>query len=219
MSHNIFFIRTPKCATTTLKEYILQFANHFNLVVNDNFYHEYFYLQNFNVNTNHIWSKPESWNHFLENRNPDLKDIRITSIRNPLDRLRSAYYHYNRHKNKLSFDKWYVLTHAQKNKLSDDGWAMPGWGDRSDDCIINYLGIENPSDVLEKYDFVTVAEHFSTSIKLLESKLDFQFFPIQEKNKSDAYVRNEYHPLVLEIFNNNNQKDLELYQIVCENFL
>ena len=42
---------------------------------------------------------------------------------------------------------------------------------------------------------------------------------IQEKNKSDDYVRNEYHPLVLEIFNNNNQKDLELYQIVCENFL
>jgi len=67
--------------------------------------------------------------------------------------------------------------------------------------------------------FIRTPKCATTTIRLLESILDFQFLPVNSSNDSKEYDKVDYHPLVLEIFNNNNQEDLELYEIVKNNFL
>jgi len=217
MKTNILFIKTAKCATQSIRQHLFEYAISRGLKVNDANYDNFFLYGPFNINTNHILNNDEYQKHFYKEIDKNLPVIRISSVRNPLDRLYSHYcYGHKFFRQGLDFNEWYL---GQCKGTISDGWETPHWGDMTDNYMSNYMGIETLDDIKEKYDFIFIKEHFSDSLKAFGKLLKFDFKPKSIENKNPNTNNNyKFDSEVLSLFEERNKKDILLYKQVLKEF-
>jgi len=218
MAHNIFFIKTAKCATETIKSYLHEYAKNNKLKVNGGMYHSFLNNSNFNINVNHINYTEENLNHFYNSIDKNLPTIKISSVRNPLERLYSHYCFGHPYFNKgMDFNEWYIKT--MKGEIKDR-WPAAHWGDKTNNYMSDYMGIESLDKIIEQYDFIFIKEDFENSLLKLESILEYKFQKKNKKINKNPKSKKDYKfdSETIDLFNENNQKDIELYNYVLKNY-
>lgn len=217
MRNNILFIKTAKCATESIRLHLKEYANDNLLTVNDRNFNSFFFNNDFNINTNHIWYNEKTLNHFYSSIDDNLPTLRISAVRNPLKRLYSHYcFGHPKFLEGMDFNEWYIK--VAKGEL-DDGWVVPEWGDRTNNYMWNYMGLESLDEIEEKYDFIFIKEHFKESLNRFSQILDYKFSKEKKRNfnpksKKDYIFDSE----VISLFEERNQKDIKLYSTVLKNF-
>jgi len=218
MKANIFFIKTAKCATESIRKHLFQYAISQELKVNDANYEKFFLYGPFNINTNHILNEDRYHKHFYREIDKNLPIIRISAVRNPLERLYSHYcYGHRFFREGLDFNEWYL---GQCKGTISDGWEAHHWGDRTDNYMSNYMGIESLDDIREKYDFIFIKEHFSDSLKNFGKLLEYDFKPLESFENVNPNTDSNYKfdSEVLSLFEERNEKDILLYKQVLKEF-
>jgi len=218
MGFNILFVKTAKCATETLKKHLLKYAKDNSLKVNDGPFNSFYKNGDWNINTNHIWMNEKSLNHFYNSIDKDKPTIKISSVRNPLDRLYSHYCFGNpSHNAGMDFNEWYVKTIKGEIK---DYWPASRWGDKTTNYMWDYMGVSSLESLKEQYDFITVKERFEDSLIKLGNILDYEFEDkTKEINKNPKSKKDyKFTSEVIELFEENNQKDVDLYNYILKNY-
>ena len=215
--YNILFIKTGKCATETLRFYLKRYANTNSLAINDKNHEKFFERKKFNVNTNHILYNDKNLLHFANAIDKSLPVLRLSAVRNPIERLYSHYcYGHPRFREGMDFNEWYLKTTSGE---IEDYWNVPQWGDRTDNYMWNYMGIKSLDLIHLQYDIIFVKEKFEESLQKLEDVLNFKFKRIENLNvMPDSKGPYEFDSKVIEIFNERNQLDNSLYEYVLKNY-
>lgn len=219
MGYNILFIKTAKCATETIRFHLMDYARELGLTTNDGNYSRFFTKNKFNINTNHIWSDEHSLNHFYNSIDKNLPIIKISSVREPLKRLYSHYCYGNSYYNQgMGFNEWYVK--VAKGEILDK-WYAPQWGDKTNNYMWDYMNIKSIDSIEAQYDLIFIKENFNESLAKLEIVLNYEF-----KNKNREINKNpkskedyQFTEEVKSLFEENNQKDIELYNKCKKIFL
>lgn len=212
MAYNIYFVKTAKCATETIREYLIQYAKKKRLIINDAKYENFYNKTSFNINTNHIWNNSKSRQHFNKSKSKILPTIHLTAIRQPLERLYSHYcYGHIYHRKGIDFNEWYMKV---SNGELEDYWPASQWGDRTNNYISYYMDVKSVEEFEDFYDFVFVKELFNESLDQFEKVLDFEFdrLPNQLNVNKRVNRRYEFSDEVIELFNENNKLDNEIYK-------
>lgn len=218
IKHNIFFTKTAKTATESIRNHLRDYAHDSNLVVNDLKYQSYFLIKNFNINTNHIHSNEKYINHFNRSINGNLPTIKITSVRIPIERLYSHYCFGNPYfKMGMDFNEWYIK--ISKRQILDY-WDVPEWGDKTNNYMYDYMNLQTTDEVLTKYDFVFVKEKFDYSLHDFGKILNYDFGKTKFVNISKSSKENyKFDSETISLFEENNQKDIELYDMCYKRFI
>lgn len=219
MPHNIFFIKTPKCATETIAIYLRKYAEFHNLKVNSFSYQKFFELDNFNINTNHLFSDKKTFDHFLKSCDVKLPIIKISSIREPLQRFFSNYRYSNQFSKdyKLDFNEWYLTKGYHHDPRLKLGWSTHPFDLSGPNFISRYMGVKRVEELKDKFDFVFVSERFDESLVKFGNILEYKFEKVGSANvynsKETPYVFSEE---VVKKFNEINSLDLEIYNYFYE---
>lgn len=215
MRYNILFIKTAKTATESIRFHLQEYAQKELLTVNDGFFEGFFNMNQFNVNTHHIKSDERYLNHFYNSIDPNLHTLRISSVRNPLQRLYSHYcYNHPKHREGMDFNEWYIKT---MNGEIEDRWQHPENGDKTTNYMAGYMGINSIDELWEKYDFIFIKEFFQESLNSFGNLIDFQF-SVEKKTNFNPLSKKDYEfsSEVIELFNRNNELDIEIYNEVVK---
>lgn len=217
MKYNIFFVKTAKTGTETIKHYLTQYANDNHLIINDHPFLGYYRQKNFNVNTNHVLVTPEAFTHFQNSIDKNLPILRVSSIRKPIERLYSHYCFGHPYYTKgMDFNEWYIKT--MKGEI-EDKWHVPQWGDRTNEYMSNYLNIKSVDEIKNKYDFFFIKEKFNESLDKFESVLKYKFYRTKPLNVGKSKKDYIFDNLTIELFNKHNTLDNALYDHVLKNYL
>lgn len=216
MLYSIYFIKTPKCATETIKIHLNKYSEFTGLKINDGHYKSYFdsKYDGFDINTNHIYSNEETWKHFLENKKPGNPFIRVTSIRTPLLRLYSHYRYSNGYFLKLQrdFNDWYLEFCDKTDNQNECGWKDENVPNTTNNYISKYMNVENVGQLSEKYDFVFVSDLFDESLISFGNIIGHKFTKVGPANviskQTESY---QFSKEVISKFNERNVLDLELF--------
>ena len=213
MKYNIFFTKTAKCATESIRFYLREYAENNNLIINGALYESYFEIYDFNLNTNHIFYNKEYINHFTKNKDKALPTLFISSVRNPIERLYSHYCYGNFWFEKgLDFNKWYE-TYSMDENLN--GWLVPEWGDMTDNYMWNYMGIKSLSTISKQYNFIFVKEKFDSCLENFEKILGYKFKKTYIKNVNPKSDNNFiFDDRIIDMFNERNKLDINLYNYI-----
>jgi hypothetical protein len=226
---NFLYIKTPKTASELIKRYLRQYGDDAGLKRNSNPLSKFFENKKFEYSAEHIMMTPKVIKHFYSSNNKNYSSLILTSIREPLDRMVSHYYFSNLNRNQMTFDEWYYDYHHGTLKKLKFGWKpYDSMGDREpahfdiDDYQLNYIGVHNPTDVFQLYDFIFVSEKVEEQVTLLEKVLDFK---IQRYEGEKHINHNKNYPDVIEVsreikdlFRERNQRDYELYDFVNQTY-
>lgn len=217
VKYNIFFTKTAKTATETIRRHLKIYATDNNLIINDRNYQSFFNSNKFNINTNHIFSTKEYLNHFYSSIDTNLPILKITSVRKPLERLYSHYCYGNKHfKNGMDFNEWYIK--STKRKITD-GWNVPHWGDKSNNYMFDYMNLDSVDEVHTKYDFVFIKERFSNSLEKFGKILEYDFKEIEKLNTNPKVNKDYIFDIETKnLFEENNQNDINLYNTCYQKY-
>lgn len=212
VNKNIIYIKTPKCGSTSVKHQLLDysrkhgmkvlagatgFKNEHNLkspylsnLSKNNIFAQKHNNGNYNISLSHVTATDDNISRLVNIM--EKKDyLLISSIREPLDRLISNYmgtpHTPQWDKTEMGFTKWY-LNNKDKNvkqiygnleRFFPDFWM--------NNFLCNYLNIDiNSDDPLKKYDFITITEHYSESMKNLSKLLGYDF-KVEVKNETKPF--------------------------------
>lgn len=216
MLYNIYFIKTAKCATESIRSYLKEYSNNTGLTINDYKFNSFFLKKKFNINTNHIWANEKSYNHFNKCKDVNLPSLKISSVRNPIERLYSHYcFGHPSFKNGIDFNEWYLR--VSRSEISD-GWVVPEWGDMTNNYMWNYMGLQSLDD-LETFDFIFIKEKFTESLNKFSNLIEYSFEERPQKNVNPYSIKDyKFTDEVISIFEKNNQKDISLYNKVLNDF-
>lgn len=212
MNYNIYFVKTAKCATETIRKYLIQYAKNNGLVINDKKFEHFYRNSSFEVVTNHIWNNEKSRKHFKESKSKNLPTIHLTSIREPLKRLYSHYcYGHPYFEQGIDFNEWYMNVNSGE---LEDYWPASQWGDRTNNYISHYMNVSSVEEFDEFYDFVFVKKYFDKSLKQFEELIGFEFDKLDEKVNVNSKVNRDYEfsDGVIDLFTEKNQLDIKLYK-------
>lgn len=226
---NFLYIKTPKTASELIKRYLRQYGDAAGLQRNSNPLGKYFETKKFEYSAEHIMMTPKVLKHFFNSNNKDYSSLILTSIRNPLERMISHYYFSNLNKSHMTFDEWYNSYHHGKLEKLKFGWKpFNTLGDREpvhfniDNYQLNYIGVNNPTDVFYLYDYVFISEKVEEHVTLFENIIDFKI----QRYQGDKHINhNKNYPDSIEVsqetkdfFMERNQKDYELYDFVNQTY-
>ena len=240
MDKNIIFIKTPKCASTSIKSELIRYSTYKNLKVLDyaiGFKNEFSIKNswidnlnahgiyapkhdnmNYNINVDHVTGTDENINRLKEIMDPTKDFIIISIIRDPLSRLISNYTgtpSTGWTKTSEGFNDWY-LKNNDKNVMEVFKGVHKMFPDFwMNNFLSNYIGVDNPKDVKSKYDLVLIVEEFDKSLEKLSELLGFKFNESFE-NKGFRGTKIEPSQEVIDLFKENNNKDYELYNTCKE---
>ena len=215
---NIFFSKVPKTGTESIKRHLINYASENGLICNDGAYEDFFITKNFNITTNHFNVKNKEYlNHFNNSIDKNLDTIKIASIRKPIERLYSHFcYAIDCH----NFNDRYV--NFVKNKMSEEslGWSSIDLkrGHKTNNYISEYLGINSVDEIESKYDFFFVQELMDESLLKFGKIIDYDFKKIDIINKTKNKPDIVFDDLTIELFNENNKLDNEIYDYILKNF-
>ena len=212
---NIFFVKTAKCGTETIRKYLLEYAKQKKLILNNGRYNNYFKNETFNINVNHIHRNEKTVNHFNQHKDKELSDFYLSAIRNPIDRLYSHYHFGNEYLwDGMDFNEWYQgVVKGELDTHKNDGWSAARWGDKTNNYISSYMEVESSQEMVDIFDHIFIAEKFETSLRTFEDKLKVKLDRINDENvgkhkPQEKIIEKE----TIDLFNENNQLDLELYE-------
>lgn len=210
--NGVVWIRTPKCATSTIAKHLENFCNWKGMKYTPHDLHGDMAPTNF-INLGHLYSGDVNWQVTLqENRGV------MGSIRNPLDRFISHY----KHRVKLG-----MLSNI-KNISSQyinhfDSMHFESYFRGVDNYLCKYLGVGDDNgwskELLdERYDFFFVSEYLHQSLEKFEKLTGYTFENKGDKvNVSDNFGINLTDDF-LETFKENNKNDYELYNYIIEKY-
>jgi hypothetical protein len=217
MRSNILFIKTAKCATESIKIHLIKYAHSNSLRINDYHYDDFFYNSSFNINTNHIWYNEETLNHFYNSIDKSLPTLRISSVREPLKRLYSHYcFGHPKFLKGMDFNEWYLK--VCKGELQDE-WIENEWGDKTNNYMWDYMGLNSLDDLEENYDFIFIKNKFSKCLTEFGKLLDYNFTHVSKRNVNPNSKKDyQFDSEVISLFEERNQKDISLYNKVLKDF-
>lgn len=210
--NGIVWIRTPKCATSTLAVHFENFCKWRGMKYTLNTEHNSMPPSNF-FNLGHLWGGNVNWD-VVKRENRGV----ISSIRNPLDRFLSHYKHHlrdgrhNQYKNDVSS---YYLGNYKLEHFEDSFRGM-------DNYLCKYLSVGNDEGwnvelLNEKYDLIFVSEYLSDGLQRFEKMTGYSF-----ENKDSVYNKTETNLIItdefIDKFKENNKNDYELYNYVLEKY-
>ena len=212
IKNGIVWVRTPKCATSTMAVHLQNFCEHKKIKFTDSTEHGSM-APNKYVNLGHLWEGMVNWNvAFREKR------LVMGSIRNPLDRFLSHYKHHLRdgrypdYGNNVS--KFYLENHHNSH-LESEFRGM-------DNYLCKYLGVGNDKSwnkdlVSDRYDFFTVTEYLKESLIKLENVTGYSF-----EDKDLVKNNTEYNLILTDEFISKfkelNKNDFELYEFILKQY-
>ena len=205
IKNGIVWVRTPKCATSTMAIHLQNFCEHKKIKFTASTEHGSM-APNKYVNLGHLWEGMVNWDvAFREKR------LVMGSIRNPLDRFLSHYKHFLRdgrypeYGNNVS--KFYLENHHNTHLESEFRGI--------DNYLSKYLG--DKSKIKERYDFFTVSEYLNDSLKKFENIVKYTF-----KNKSLVENKTDFSLILtdefVKLFEERNKDDYELYEYVITEY-
>ena len=212
MKNGIVWVRTPKCATTTMSEHLEGFCKWKGVRYIPQNEHGLMAPINF-VNLGHLWGGDVNWDTVKREQRGVMG-----SVRNPLNRFLSHYKHHLREGRNFEYGNdvsSFYLENYNREHFED---AFRG----IDNYLCKYLNVgdDNSWDsslIKERYDFFTITEQFENSLVQFE-KLTGYSVPNKElvKNKTEStlVLTNEF----LELFKERNKNDFELYNFVISEY-
>ena len=226
---NFLYIKTPKTASELIKRYLRLYGDDAGLKRNSNSLGKFFENKDFGYSAEHIMMTPKVVKHFYSSNNKNYSSLILTSIREPLDRMVSHYYFSNLNRNQMTFDEWYYDYYHENLKKLKFGWKpYETMGDREpahfdiDNYQLNYIGVHNPTDVFQLYDFIFVSEKVEQQVTLFEKVLDYQ---IQRYQGEKLINHNKNYPDVIKVsqeikdlFRESNQRDYDHYDFVNQTY-
>ena len=202
MDNNVIYIKTPKCASTSVRNELARFARTKGLSVLDhavgfenefginspwltrvqrtNIFNKTHNGKCYDINLDHVTATDANINRLKAIMKPNRGFITISSIRDPYERLKSNYMgtkNSNWVKTEEGFSKWY-LANCNKNVaeiFKGQRMIFPDWWINNFMC--NYMGINEVTEeaILAKYDFITISEFLEDSMIGLSNLLCFKF--------------------------------------------
>ena len=242
VNKNIIYIKTPKCGSTSVQQELIRYGNHNNMKVLNNasgFKNEYKlnsgFLKrlsktnifspihnnsNYDISLSHVTGTDDNINRLMSIMSKQ-SYILLSSVREPLSRLVSNYMgtpHTNWVKTEMGFSKWYLKN--QHNNVGEIFKGIPQvfpdfW---INDFLCNYLDVNMYDDnALDKYDFITISEHYEDSMVNLSKKLGFDF-KVAYHNKTNGkkiIISDE----IKSLYYKNNVNDYKLYDTCLKKYL
>ena len=205
IKNGIVWVRTPKCATTTMSIHLQNFCEYKKIKFTAANEHGSMAPTRY-VNLGHLWEGMVNWDVTIRE-----KRFVMGSIRHPLGRFLSHYKHHlreNRYKEYGNNVSKFYLENYHNTHFESDFRGI-------DNYLTKYLG--DISKIKERYDFFTVSEYFEKSLEKLENIINYTF-----DNKSLVENKTEF-PLIItdefvKLFEERNKDDYELYDFVIKNY-
>jgi len=214
IKNGIIWIRTPKCATSTIATHLEEFCKWKGMKYTPSNEHNSIPPTKY-VNLGHLHSSSVNWNVVkLENR------ASIGSVRNPLDRFLSHYKHRIRMNEYIDYKEDVSLFYLNNYHNTN----FEGFFKGIDNYLCKYLGVGDDLhwdvDILnDRYDLIIASDFLNKGLKRFEKSTGYSF-------KNEEYKTNtapETQQLIitdefLEKFKENNKNDYELYNYVLEKY-
>ncbi len=210
--NGIVWVRTPKCATTTIAHHIKKFCIWKGIEYIDELEHGIMPGKGI-VNLGHLWSGDVNWNVVKQ----ESRGV-MGSVRHPLSRFLSHYKHHLREDRYKQYDDNVSLFYLENYHNTHFEPYFRGM----DNYICKYLGVGDDDTwsseaVLLKYDFLTVAEKMEQSLVKFQNFTGYKFEDkdlIKNKTDKDLIITNEF----VELFEERNKNDYELYDFTLKHF-
>jgi hypothetical protein len=208
--NGIVWVRTPKCATTTMAVHLKRFCEWKKIKYTPHDNHGVMAPTHF-VNLGHLYSGDVNWDIVLgEGRGI------MASIRNPLERFLSHYKHHLRENRYEEFKEDVSAFYLHNYKRINFEQMFLGMNN----YMCKYLGVGGDEgwnvDILNKrYDYFSVADKFEQSLNKFEKLTGYKFKEkdlIENKTDNNLIITDEF----VEFFKENNKQDYELYNYVLD---
>ena len=210
--NGVIWIRTPKCATSTMAVHLESFCNWKKMKFTSSNDHNSTPPSNY-INLGHLWGGNVNWDVITrENRGV------MGSVRNPLDRFLSHYKHHLRDDRNAQYGNDVSSFYLQNYKVEHFEDVFRGL----DNYLCKYLGVGDDiswdSQLLKsRYDYFTVTEYFNKSLEKFEKLTGYKFENkelIENKTENSLILTDEF----LELFKERNKNDFELYEFIIESY-
>ena len=216
----LWYIRTPKTASTTIKFMLRGYAADNNMKV---LYrsHESVFAEleaPFDVSLHHLVHKEKNVNRMKELMPGH---VVITSVRDPLQRARSHYNHISPAgpvnefaKQGVPYHEWYLRNKGEEGKAA--GWKNPKeLRHFTNNVMALFMGYYSMDELhfdlfARRYAFVFVAEEMELSWKVFSALVGWKANTI-EKMRVAAYDKSPVPPEVEQAFRERNELDYAIY--------
>lgn len=213
--NGVVFIRTPKCATSTIAKHLQSFCDWKGMNYTPAGEHgnmappKYF-------NLGHLYAGNVNWDIVKREQ----RGV-IGAVRDPLSRFISHYKHnvsintFSPQIKEMGISKFYIENHHNTH-FENEFRGM-------DNYMVKYLGVGDDthwsSDMLKsKYDFMFVAEQIQLGLEKFQKLTGYGFQNTDMyENKSEKlrlYKTQEF----IDLFKERNKQDYELYNFVLERY-
>lgn len=214
LKNGIVWIRTPKCATTTLSVHFEKFCKWKKMKYTPSTEHN-FMPPTYYMNLGHLWAGSVNWDTVKR----ESRGV-MASIRNPLDRFISHYKHNveidNRFKNYDTNVSSFYLENFHNTHFEPMFRGM-------DNYLCKYLGIGDDSGWDKKlfdkrYNFIFVTKYIKEGLENFEKLTEYNFehkdFVTNTTSDTPQIITDEF----INKFKDNNKNDYELYNYVLEKY-
>ena len=209
IKNGIVWVRTPKCATSTLAVHLQNFCEDSNIKFTGSTEHDTM-APNKYVNLGHLWSGNINWDVVKkENR------LVIGSVRNPFHRFLSHYKHYvfreRRFQDYTKDISSFYLENYHNTHFEDKFRGM-------DNYLCKYLGVGDDDGwdkdlVKERYDFFFVSDQLEEGLSKFEKIIDYTFEDKDYKTNTTTQ-KLKITPEFFRLFEERNKNDFELYNYI-----
>ena len=213
IKNGIIWIRTPKCATSTVAIHLENFCKWKGMRYTPSTEHNSM-APNKYANLGHLWGGNVNWDVIhREDR------AVIGSIRNPLDRFISHYKHHVKLKKYISYEDDVSSFYLENYHNTHFENFFKGL----DNYLCKYLGIGDDKGwdkqlLDDRYDLIFASEYIPQGLDKFEKFTGYTFEnkDLKENVNSDKkqIITHEF----LELFRQNNRNDYELYNYVVEKY-
>ena len=212
-NYSLVFIKTPKTGSETILYFFKEVFKEQNILIdaNDNIF-KYPDEKKFDISLGHIPYEEK----YINKLNKIMKNkiLYITSLREPLDRSISHFYYSHPLRNKIKYEEWYNRDYSKRG--FNDNTNI----DLVNNCMSNYIGINNVEELNKIYFHVFILEEFNTSLKIFFSKIGIcvnKNYEIKNKNKNrkNNFLSNN----TKQLFYKNNVLDYDIYNRARKLFL
>jgi len=208
IKNGIVWIRTPKCATSTIAIHLEDFCKSNQIKFTSSTEHGSMAPINY-ANLGHLWGGMVNWDIVKkENR------LVIGSVRNPLHRFLSHYKHHLRDRRYQEYGNdvsSFYLENYHNTHFESDFRGM-------DNYLCKYLGVGDDKGwdkklVKEKYDFIFISEKLKEGLEKFESIFNYSF---DDKDYKTNTIDKKLiiTPEFFKLFEERNKYDFELYNYI-----
>lgn len=221
----LWYIRTPKTASTTIKTMLKEYAISRDMTVLNEFHEQIFQEEikpTFDISLHHVIYKEDNIRRMSELMPGNLL---ITSVRDPLQRARSHYNHIgpDGHVNKFAeqkvpFHEWYLKYKDEDGEHA--GWMKPQnlrhWTNGMMAFFMGYYSMDELTfdQFAHRYAFVFVTEQMELSWKVFCALVDWKVHTI-EKTRVAHYDKSPVPSDAEKSFREYNELDYTIYGLAC----